>query len=572
MINCLKNYKYSRALVIALTLVIVAGMGTVLYKKIQQKINRQIEHTISSKLENIRTISNTAIENFINNKTESDKLFSEGTASAIGELFFRVDSLTRQNDFLIQSINQEVADSPDNTEKVNRLSELCQIQIEEAYDSSGFAQGHHCLAKSYLKAAERDDVNLFKSIQNISFALESQYKSDYAEVLYQAIVYDQEDMIPKELFRQKKSSIVENSSEEIKWLNQLISLNIPGVTSRAHYRLSYIYQNGRSSAIELVENINYFEALKNRNLAIKAIDIKKTNNIDIALIFDNYYAPHSATTIASVLLNSEPDTYHRFYIIEDPKDPLSQEIKDKLSSLQYIKKYSINFIKFPDELIKDFKTEQYTSVNFPKVTMYRIFLSNFLNLPKILYLDGDLVVTRDLARLFNIKDMNNFFFAAALEGSAFKLSKLRPNCYQSIFSINSGVMLLNLEEMRKYDLLAMIISVLNKSKCPCHYMDQDFINLTFSNKIKLISSKWNNGRNDNKFQGMFVQHYNSRLKPWRWPGEAKSDEKISLETWNKDSESFPPHFKLYWYYRDLTPWTTKQDELQKVMKIVQLNF
>ncbi len=562
MINFVRNHT---ALVIALTVVIVAGMSTVLYKKIQQKISRQIEHTISSKLENIKTISNTAIENFINNKTESEKLFSEGAASAINELLFRVDSMTRQNDFLIQSIDREIANSSDNTEKVSRLSELCHIQIEEAYDSSRFAQGYHCLANSYLKIAERDNINLFKSIQNISFALETEYKSDYAEVLYQAIIYDQEDMIPKELFGQKKSSIVENSSEEIKYLNQLISLNIPGVTNRAQYRLSYIYQNGRSSAIESVENINYFEALKNRNLAIKAIDIKRTNNIDIALIFDNYYAPHSATTIASVLLNSEPDTYHRFYIIEDPKNSLSQETRDKLSSLQYIKEYSINFIKFPDELIKDFKTEQYTSIDFPKVTVYRIFLSKFLNLSRILYLDGDLVVTRDLVRLFNVKDMSNSFFAAALEGSAFELSKLRPNCYQSISSINSGVLLLNLEEMRKYDLLDMITSMLNKSKCPCHYMDQDFINLTFSNKIKLISSKWNNGRNDNKFQGMFIQHYNSRLKPWRWPGEAKSDEKISLEMWKKKPESFPLHFKLYWYYRDLTPWTTKPDELQKAI-------
>jgi hypothetical protein len=49
--------------------------------------------------------------------------------------------------------------------------------------------------------------------------------------------------------------------------------------------------------------------------------------------------------------------------------------------------------------------------------------------------------------------------------------------------------------------------------------------------------------------GQFIWHLISQKKPWHFPDKASA-----IEFWQKSPEKLIHQYKLYWYYRGLTPW------------------
>ncbi|MCC2646655.1 MAG: Lipopolysaccharide 1,2-glucosyltransferase RfaJ [Rickettsiaceae bacterium] len=481
--------------------------------------------------------------------------------TAINNLANKVDSLIRQNNTLFDMLVKDLSVTPSN---FKQLEEICNIQIEEANNSQSFSQGYNCLSELYIKDPKSED-NILKAISNSSYALEAHFSDGYIKNLYRTILFGYENQVKSTLIAKGKADILgllesvgKNTLEEIKFLEYIISLGIKDVSNRAQYRLSFIYQNGRSSINEKAEYINLFKALEYRKYVFKSLNYKPKKNIDIALIFDEGYSPHAATTIASILLNADFDTYCRFYIIEGAKRAVTPESKEKLASLKFIRDYDIKFITFPDPMIEKINPENYANKFFPSLVIYRVFLSKVLDLPKILYLDTDIVVKRDLTRLFSTPLKNNLL-AGGLDVGLVEHPYFNIACGYDLFYINSGVLMLNLEEMRKINLVDKVAKTLENRECQFDWFDQDVINLTFTKDIKFISTKWNTSRD--KFENRFINHYVSQAtKPWLWPSA-----ETSLETWKKSPESFSPSMGIYWYYRDLTPWTTKPQELDELI-------
>ena len=95
---------------------------------------------------------------------------------------------------------------------------------------------------------------------------------------------------------------------------------------------------------------------------------------------------------------------------------------------------------------KDFTFPNTSSVHWTTADFYRIDLQNLLpNEKKILFLDGDTLIYKDLNKIYNYNIFNKFFIGM-IEISNFK-KEYKGKTFDNF--INTGVLLCNLEELRK---------------------------------------------------------------------------------------------------------------------------
>lgn len=122
----------------------------------------------------------------------------------------------------------------------------------------------------------------------------------------------------------------------------------------------------------------------------------------------------------------------------------------------------------------------------------RLFLPDILasDIPKLLYLDGDLIVTQSLKDLWETQFPANCPLAAVPDYNM-NLSYVRHNSLlpEGVIYFNSGVLLMNLDLWREEHLSKQIVDVAGKYKFP--FLDQDAINYTLQNRILRLSFTYN---------------------------------------------------------------------------------
>jgi lipopolysaccharide biosynthesis glycosyltransferase len=124
-------------------------------------------------------------------------------------------------------------------------------------------------------------------------------------------------------------------------------------------------------------------------------------------------------------------------------------------------------------------------------TYYRVLIPGLLskNIKKVLYLDCDTIVENDLTGLFSM-DLSKNALAAVEDTvtvkSDFKMLKKRLKIPINKSYFNDGVMMLNLEYMRKNNSSQKIMSFLKKNTEKIVMHEQDGLNaILFNNWIKL---------------------------------------------------------------------------------------
>lgn len=265
--------------------------------------------------------------------------------------------------------------------------------------------------------------------------------------------------------------------------------------------------------------------------------MKKTKNKQIPIVFitdDNYVIP-TAVAIQSLIDNKHKETKYAIYIISTS---LSDDnirhfhefesetiqisiIKEDVTNLLNLHKYDITgkCQATPSALLK-FKLP--------------LLLSQY---DKVIYLDGDILVKKDLSDLYNIDIENNFVGAVHDTGKIYnpqKITKKIPNYF------NSGVMLLNLEKCLLKNMPKKLIKLKKKSK-DMSLMDQNILNIGFKRHVKMLDIKFNFlalnlSRAIDKFQisdlnklfhsnyeslqdinnQAYIIHFSSKDKPWKY--------------------------------------------------------
>lgn len=208
--------------------------------------------------------------------------------------------------------------------------------------------------------------------------------------------------------------------------------------------------------------------------------------VNLALSTDEGYIENTATVIYSVLSNIAPDTFCHFYILSSK---LSKKRKKQLQTLTRAHACAFSFIKPQAELLSIFKKVPLPAhINIE--CFNRLFLPLMLpHVNRILYLDSDLVVLKDLSPLY-FEDLAGNYFAAVEDVNPTLKGKLGyPNQYGYY---NSGVLLMNIQALQNTDYLAILTKSVSErySKYPVGG-DQDILNDCFYDKIKPLSYAWN---------------------------------------------------------------------------------
>ena len=237
--------------------------------------------------------------------------------------------------------------------------------------------------------------------------------------------------------------------------------------------------------------------------------------INIVLCFNKAYAVCSTVAIYSLLKNSKSKI--KLYLI------LSNDIEDELESIRSI---ADSFGTHLEVIILD-KDSPFNHVNWTKAKYWneanylRLMIPSLINEGRVLYLDSDLIVTGDLSELFFMP------FDGAVVICALELAHLRPNykipvAYGEPF-VNTGVMVMDLDTLRKDDFLSKCLSIHDQYKDLICSMDQCIFNKYAEGKKKIVDSKWNTiihahlfgkSRFNQLVDAGVIIHFAGPIKPW----------------------------------------------------------
>ncbi len=174
-----------------------------------------------------------------------------------------------------------------------------------------------------------------------------------------------------------------------------------------------------------------------------------------------------------------------------------------------------------------------TSARYPREIYYRIFAARYLpeDIDRILYLDPDIIVNGPVRTLYDIP-MEKYFFAAAthVEGIFRLFNELRLKLDKDCPYINSGVILMNLERLRKEQDYEEVFDFIKKKKYLLFLPDQDIISCLYVKKIFVLDpfrynmserlyfrhSPFEKNLNlDWVRRHCVIIHYCGRNKPWK---------------------------------------------------------
>ena len=174
-----------------------------------------------------------------------------------------------------------------------------------------------------------------------------------------------------------------------------------------------------------------------------------------------------------------------FHILID--DTVSDENKDRLL---YIAENSGNKLVFHKIDTSKLATISILSGRFTIGTFFRALLPDIVDgLKKIIYLDADIFVNRDIRELWDMEMENCCLLAAP--NAPYLPVVVAKGLVKAEEYFNSGVLYMNLDEIRKNgNLFQQMEDFLHKmpdSTLP----DQDALNVIFNTRKKLIDESWN---------------------------------------------------------------------------------
>lgn len=245
--------------------------------------------------------------------------------------------------------------------------------------------------------------------------------------------------------------------------------------------------------------------------------------IPIFFTIDDSYAPFLAVALNSAIKNSDPQRNYKAVV-------LYQDLgADNISRLQALQtenfKIELMPIRANMEALDDRMSNRLRCDYFTLTIYFRLFIpSMFPQYDKGIYIDSDVVLTDDIAKLFDI-DIGENYIGACNDLSIADIPPLVAYTEKAVGVnakeyINSGVLLMNLKKMRYDDLEGHFLSLLNKYHFDSIAPDQDYLNAMCNGKIYYLEEKWDTMPNDAKpmLTETSLIHYNLFSKPWCYDG------------------------------------------------------
>ncbi len=246
---------------------------------------------------------------------------------------------------------------------------------------------------------------------------------------------------------------------------------------------------------------------------------EKLKEIPIFFAMDDKYTPFLAVALKSLIENASKEYKYLIKILHTDVQK---------SHMDQIKKYeneNIN-IEFVDlsYYIEKVKDKLYTRDYYTNTTYFRLFLPElYPQYDKVLYLDSDIIVLGDISELYNT-DMGTNLVAAAPD-DIIQTNKVFQDYAELVVGVanyqhyfNAGVLLMNLDELRKFKFQEKFLYLLEKVKFSVA-QDQDYLNRLCKGRVTLVSHDWDvmpYVNEETKPEDIKIVHYNFAYKPWRF--------------------------------------------------------
>ena len=248
------------------------------------------------------------------------------------------------------------------------------------------------------------------------------------------------------------------------------------------------------------------------------MNTKFKGEIPIFFAVDDNYIPFLGVALKSLIENSSKEYKYTIKV-------LYTSVKE--SNMNRIKKYNSNNVDIEfvdlDTKVNEISHKLYTRDYFSKTTYYRLLIPDlYPEYKKVLYLDSDIVILKDIAELYNI-DLKDNLLAAAPDDVIQTIEVFRNYAekvvgvadYRNYF--NAGILVLNLEELRTFNFKDKFLYLLSTIKFSVA-QDQDYLNRLCKGRVTLLPKTWNkmpvSGDTSIDKNKINIVHYNLAFKPW----------------------------------------------------------
>ena len=252
------------------------------------------------------------------------------------------------------------------------------------------------------------------------------------------------------------------------------------------------------------------------------------HEIPIFFSCDDNYVPYLTVAIKSLIEHTSKENDYSIIVLNTGLNKQNQKELKQMAT----ENVKINF-EDVSESLKDINKELKLRLRdyYSVAIYYRLFIpSLFPVYEKAIYLDADMVILDDIANLYNM-DMGKNLLMAVTDATVNdsedfrKYSKIALGIEPKKY-INSGMLVMNLREMRKEKIEQKFIYLLLKYNLEVAAPDQDYLNVLCKNRIKYISETWDKMPDFGARipeEELHIIHYNMFRKPWHYADVPYSD-------------------------------------------------
>lgn len=392
------------------------------------------------------------------------------------------DQVTKKHNMLEENMTRIINESDIITIKPMDLSKSIGKNIT-VYDS---------LLKNPL-TYDKTAIDLFISILNRKYPFLTKYSDQY---LHGNLWYGWNCYIMKKKYFFEYNNILFDILDELERL-----------LDTTHYNQEQYRQVGYMS--EILFPI-YLAMLKDKqHIKVKELSLLKiqnpekriyykpafsSKNIAVAFASSNEYVPILGEVLQSVCENASNNYNYDIIILSNN---ITQNHKEALLRIPNSDNISIRFFEISAYLNdrKFYVRDHITAMTYVRLAVLDIFQ----NYEKVLYLDSDITVNRDLADLYCIEMGQNYIAAvrdSVMSGWCNGLNREQIKYNQSTLKLkdvssyfNGGVLLFNLKEFRKKYTTEYLLDM--AASKDWKWFDQDVLNIVCEGRTLLLPQNWN---------------------------------------------------------------------------------
>ncbi len=248
---------------------------------------------------------------------------------------------------------------------------------------------------------------------------------------------------------------------------------------------------------------------------------KIKSEIPVFFSTDDNYIPCLSVAIHSLEANSSEENNYRIIILHTGMSLKGKAIVKRLETSNVRISFQ-NISHITSKLSKDLslRLRDYYS----ETIYYRLFIpSMFPEYERAIYLDADIVLQDDIAKLYNL-DIGDNLVAGVTDQVINSVPEFRVYSKEGLGIepkeyFNSGVLLMNLREMRKAKIEEKFLYRLLNYNLDTAAPDQDYLNILCKGRVYYLPETWNKMPDYGEqcdINDIHLIHYNMFRKPWHY--------------------------------------------------------